>query len=158
MRLQILAAALCCCALSGCMVANGPQFAEAPPPETGKALVYMYWPKAFAFAARTADMYVDDKKIGSLNAGGYVYAYVEPGRHQFSEKWPFSILAPVESLVQRPVGFTADVHTGEIHYIRFSTSVGSTSGYATALIWQLNEVSPGAGQDEIATERYQKPD
>jgi hypothetical protein len=152
MRFWIWPAALCACVLSGCMVASGPQFSEAPTPDAGKALVYFYWPKAFAFAARTADIFIDGKKAGSLNAGGYTYVYLEPGRHQFAEYWE-TLLDIHASLADRPIGFSADIHAGETRYVRLSTSVGGNR-----IGWRIGEVAPSQGQGEIAEERYQAPD
>ena len=144
------------------MVAQGPGFSEAAPPAGDKALVYFYWPRAFASAARTADIYVDGKQVASINAGGYAYAYVSPEHHEFYQKWAFNPLLGnlVEDLLApKSVGFYADLHPGETRYVRFMTGVGApTAPNSVTLTWGLHEVTPDEGRSEIATERYQKPD
>ena len=147
--MRVSALIFCAVLLSGCMIARGPDFTDAPAPGNNNALVYIYWPANFVAAARTADIYIDDAQVASLNAGGYAYVYVSPGSHKFSEKWEFSIFAP-ESLIEPPIGLEAEVHAGETRYIRFSTGV-----IPGAVVWHIEEAPPAEGRSELASERYQ---
>jgi len=144
---------LCTLLLSGCMIATGPNFTQAAPPQNDKALVYFYWPKAFAMAARTSEIFVDGKEVAELNAGGYDYVYVEPGHHVFTQKWPFNPL--LGTFVSSAIGFNADLTPEETRYVRFSTGTGAGGYNSIELVWQLEQVSPMTGANEIAGERHQ---
>lgn len=66
--------------LSGC-IASGPSFqpeAFVPP---NKSVVYAYRPMGLVGIGECYRVYVDDKKLGCIKAGGYFRYDVEPGRH-----------------------------------------------------------------------------
>jgi hypothetical protein len=49
-----------------------------------------------------------------------------------------------------------DVKAGETHYVRFAATTYPSPGVAAS--WEVGEVSPATGQQEIVTEKFQAPD
>jgi hypothetical protein len=140
--------------LAGC--ATGPAFVEAPAPQSGKALVYIYREPNFAAGARNAAFYVDGQKVFDLMAGGYSYVYVTPGRHAISQKWPYW---PFDmGAIRDAVGITMDVNAGETRYAQFSSGVGAANcSPCIAIEWRIEEVPALTGHEKIATEKFTPP-
>jgi len=140
--------------LAGC--ASGPAFVEAPAPDNGKALIYVYREPNFAAAARNAAFYVDGRKVFDLMAGGYSYVYVTPGRHAISQKWPYW---PFDmGSIRDAVGITMDVKAGETRYAQFSSGVGDSNCYRCIVIeWKIEEVPASTGREGIAKEKFAPP-
>jgi hypothetical protein len=140
--------------LAGC--AAGPAFVEAPEPQPGKAVVYIYREPNIAAAARNAAFYVDDTKIFDLMAGGYSYVYVTPGHYEIAQKWPYW---PFDmGAIRDAVAIPLDGKAGDVRYVRFESGVGSANCYNCITIeWRLIEVGAGVGHTEIASEKFTAP-
>ena len=69
--------------LSSC-VATGPVYVEPEIAPNGKSLVILYRKKEFAGSGGGMLFWSNNKKLVSLNVGGYSYAYLEPGNTNFS--------------------------------------------------------------------------
>lgn len=142
-------------ALTGCS-ATGPAFKEAASPPTGKALVYIYRPSAFALSLRDAHFFVDGENLVHLSNNGYTQTYLSEGRHQIMQRWNDTTLAAVlKGGNTKTVEVPLDAKAGEIYYFRFTTSIGDYAYNAMALAWQLQQVSPEVGAVEILQTNYQ---
>ncbi len=107
-------------AVSGC--ASGPPFTDAPPPDNGKALVYIYREANFAAAASGAAFFIDERKVVDLLAGGYSYIYLAPGHYEVEQRWSLFNYAPQAG---EAVSIPLEVKAGDVRYVRFHSGVGA---------------------------------
>ncbi|HWA92495.1 MAG TPA: DUF2846 domain-containing protein [Rhizomicrobium sp.] len=147
MRFRFVAASLSLSMLTGC--ASGPVFTDAPAPEAGKALLYIYRQPNFVAAAARASFYIDGQNVVDLAAGGYSYVYLAPGRHDLEQRW-----ASYSDVVTIPV----DVREGETHYARFQSGFGDQGcAGCVSMKWEIRQVPPVTGRAEIAEEKLTLP-
>jgi len=153
MRFASRAAPIALLLLSGC--ASGPVFTEAPPPESGKALVYIYREADFAAAASGAAFFVDEQKVVDLMAGGYSYVYLAPGHYEIEQRWSLFNYAPQAG---QSVSIQLDVKAGDVRYVRFRSMVGGAACYnCVAVQWRLDPMTEAQGRREITTEKLSPP-
>jgi hypothetical protein len=151
--------ALACAGLLASCVAQGPAFTEAPP-SGSKSLIYIYRVKSFALSAETAGFDVDEKRVATLDPGGYTYFYAGPGRYELKQFWPLGLLTVTEPGLWQYIRQPLAVSAGETHYFRFGTAVGGSSTYRPGIEirWTLMEVPAEVARREIADEKFQPPD
>ena len=81
--------------LAGC-AADGAKYSDAnmPPLEPDKARIFFLRESGVYASAQTAKIDLDEKRIGSLAVGGYLFADVPPGKHvaAASDWWTTSSL------------------------------------------------------------------
>jgi hypothetical protein len=98
--------------LGGCAtLANGPVFSEAKaaPPESGKALVYVFRERAEPVAWGTT-IYFDRSVVANLRNKGFTWAYLDPGEYRIRAAWP--LLA-----AQSSATFRLTARAGETYYL-----------------------------------------
>jgi len=153
MRISFVAALLALPMLAGC--ASGPIFSEAPPPENGKALVYIYREPNFAGAGEGAAFFIDEQRVVELMAGGYSFVYLAPGHYEVEQRWTIFSYA---SRAEQSVSTQLDVKAGDVRYVRFRTGLGGPSCYnCVSVAWKIEQVPPSVGRSEIAREKLTVP-
>jgi len=131
--------------LSGSAAASG--FTEAPPPPSGKALVYIYRAYSYQQGNQGAAIYLDDKQAVNLGTRGYTWLHLPEGLH---------------TLEHRKNVYLADERTGaEIRFAAgrtyyFRVGVSLSSGIKDVR-WVLSEEPAMKALEEISRCRYQKP-
>ncbi len=149
MRITFVAALLALPMLAGC--ASGPIFSEAPAPENGKALVYIYREPNFAGAASGAAFFIDEQRVVDLAAGGYSFVYLAPGHYEIEQRWSILNYAPQ---AEQSVSTQLDVKAGDVRYVRFRTGLGGSACYnCISVAWKIEQVPPSVGRAEIAREK-----
>jgi len=147
--LRVLALFVVAALLTGC-AASGPLFQPAPPPDSGKALVYIYRPDGFMLGGRDAHIYVDNKNVVNLSAAGYTHFQVDPGSHIIKQKWPLDLMT--FDTLELPLEASA----GETYYYRFFSGSGDTCTSGNICFkWTLQRVTESAANDEISKCHYQ---
>lgn len=137
--------------LTSC-AATGPLFQPAPPPDSGKALVYVYRPDGFMLGGRDAHFYVDNKHVVNLSAGGYTHFHIDPGSHVIKQNWPIDLM--MFGTLELPL----DANPDETIYYRFFSGSGNCSYDTSGKVcfkFTLQRVTESAANDEISKCRYQ---
>lgn len=67
--------------VSGCATASGPVFRAVPQKTPNYSNVILYRPFTEFKKGTRPNVYIDKKKIGGLNTGGFITTTVQPGRH-----------------------------------------------------------------------------
>jgi hypothetical protein len=105
--------------------ATGPKFTSAPPPPSGKALIYVYRKGSIVGAAGYSRIYVNGELQGSLSNGGYETCNVPEGTVSFSTLcraiWALPGIAALTRLQQEQnerLRFQAEA--GKTYYIKWS--------------------------------------
>lgn len=98
--------------LSGCAASRqAPSFADTKvaPPREGTALVYVFRDRAEP-TAWGATVHLGESKLATLKEDGFTWAYLAPGEHRVTLKWP--LLSG-----QRESSFTLNVVANETYYL-----------------------------------------
>jgi hypothetical protein len=140
------------CLLSGC--ATGPVFTEAPPPE-GKALVYIYRAPTIGASGQTTGFDVDEKRITTLDPGGYTYFYAAPGHYEIKQFWPIGLMTITTPALWQSIRLPMDLKAGETHYFRFGTAIDAMP---ITVRWRFDEVPSDVARQEIGKEKLQPLD
>ena len=95
--------------IAGC-VATGQKFSSVVDSVEGKGSIYLLRQTAFVGFAYCPPVTIDGKKIGCLKNGGYIQAYIDPGKHELRfEKRALEV--------------------GKEHFIDFEIKAGETQFY-----------------------------
>src|SRR5215467_15351547 len=125
----------------GC-AASGPVYVDAPPPQEGDALVYIYRNKSFFAGATDAHFYVGDTKIADLSQGGYTWFHIRSGSYVLTQKWgALSMMKDLSLNVRWQAGST--------YYYRFEVD-GDFYVVAHRITWRLAEVSAAGGHAQAS--------
>jgi len=123
----------------------------APPPEAGKAIVYVFEElktddTGFTIGGVTTKVGLDGTWIGGNKSGGYVYFSVSPGEHRVCTAWQSSM----ESLAKRASAASFTAQPGDVFYFR--TKVRAFSYHEGRQDYDLNlePVDPAEAQLLIA--------
>lgn len=145
------------CLLAGC-AAHGPAFTDAPPPGA-KALVYIYRAPSIVGSAQAAGFDVNEKRVATLDPGGYTFFHAVPAHYEVKQFWPVSVVSITSPGLWQSISLPLDVKAGEIHYLRFATGMGGPSPYGGSTIqWRLSEVPVEIARKEIVQEKFQPQD
>ncbi len=157
-RIKSLLALAGACLLAGC-AAHGSEFTDAPPPGD-KALVYIYRSPTFALGGAAAGFDVDEKRVGTLDPGGYTYFHVATGHYEIKQFWAPSLVSLTTPGLWKSIKQPLDVNAGETRYFRFGTDWGGSAKYAggITLQWNFIEVRAETARQEIAQEKFQPQD
>lgn len=140
--LAVLAAAL----VTGC-AASGPVYVDAPPPQEGDALVYIYRNKASAAGGMDAHFYVGDTKIADLSQGGYTWFHIRSGSYVLTQKWGALSL-------MKDLSLNARWQAGSTYYYRFEVG-GDFYVVAHRITWRLAEVSAAEAMPKLSERNLQ---
>ena len=88
----------------------GPKFVEEPAIPEGKALVYVFCPKAYYSTQVQVDVLANNEPIAVLSQGCYFPFITAPGRIDFTG-------------VQRSTHVTLDVEAGHEYFVRIGTGL-----------------------------------
>lgn len=126
---------LCLMLLTGCPVAKGPVFFEAPL-DSQKGTLYFYrGEESFTFAPTIK---LDDKPFVELQRLGYSFTYLPPGVHKLTIKFPD---AP-------PLTTDFEIGSGQIVVIKLTGTIYKT--VLARIPWEK-------ARDEIRETRFTKP-
>ena len=124
----------------GC-AASGPVYVDAPPPQEGDALVYIYRNKSFSAGGTDAHFYVGDTKIADLSQGGYTWFHIRSGSYVLTQKWGgLSMMKDLSINVRWQAGST--------YYYRFEVD-GDFYVVAHRITWRLAEVSAAEAMPKL---------
>jgi len=121
--------------LGGCD-ASGPRFREVPL-DSGQATIYAYRHTGYGGSAVTLDISIDQKPVGGLKPGGYVYGVVTPGKHMVT------CSTESESAVE------IDARAGQSYYIEGEVVMGFWVGRP-----KLTMVAADIGRANIGGKNY----
>ena len=137
--------ALC---LTGCG-ATGPIFTDAPPPPSGKALVYIFRPHSFVNQSGTARIEMDGKPFVALHDSGYSYAYFSPGSHVLTQAWPLGLTQGTK--------IDLNLEAGKTYFVAFYNRAGmGTTGLQAE--WGLIQGPESEARPQIAVCKFDQPD
>jgi hypothetical protein len=135
--------------LASC-AASGPLFQSASPPDSGKALVYIYRPGGFALGARDAYFYVNDKNVADLSSEGYTHFSLDPGTYNIKQKWPMDLIG------FKDLDLPLVVSANRTYFYRFFSGIADSCPYDKICFkWSLQQVTESAAKTEISKCRYQ---
>jgi hypothetical protein len=120
---------------------------EAPPPSSGKSLVYIYRPSSFTLGARTAYFYVDGIKVANLLNNGYTWLYLPAGSHEFHQEWPEGAAFGIT------LGGVINLEQNHTYYLRLASSGAGTNHTR----WEFRAQPRDSAIKQIAECRYQAP-
>jgi hypothetical protein len=128
--------------LSAC--ASGPYFQQAPPPPSGKALIYLYrldtWPE---FNSR-AYFDINNTNVAALSANSYTWIYLPEGNYRLEQRLDLR----GEAVLDRDFSARA----GSTYYFRLNVETG-----AREVGRRLANVTAFAPVQEISNCRFQPP-
>jgi len=97
--------------LAGCGAPSKPF--QAVPPGPGQATIYVFRPsQSYYGSAVGLDVLCDKTKVGTVNAGGYVWKQVNVGHHLISSATERSVEIPFDAEDSRSYYIQADVEPG----------------------------------------------
>ena len=152
------AALLVSIVLFGC-TASGPVFTPAEPEVRDNALIYIYRPGTYFYAANpdVPIIYFDDERLLRLRIGGYTWVSVAPGTHSVEVK-DSMLGVPTFSLGEVSV----KAETGKTYYLKFTQQSGDILFYGPQVIVTANSklrpVDETTGAAEIKETKYLEPD
>ena len=128
---------------AGC--ATGPIYQAAPPPENGKALVYIYRVGGFTFSAADAAFYLNNTRVAVLNNDGYTWLHPPAGKYIFRQEWSHQ--------AGRIVDMDIELLPGRTYFYRLDAS--SNILISAKLTWRLTQVPENQALAEINSSRFQ---
>lgn len=128
------------CATSGNMPIGSTQFTK---PSDGTSGIYFYqWKKGLYGAAYDVRFVLNEKVLGQINTGEYMYFEIQPGTHKVR------IINGISSF-DLPVEFKANLN----YFFR-----GHISGFTQNVIWENDEVEISEVVKNIKSGRYEVGD
>ncbi len=144
MKKPVLLIILTSLLLSIACAATGPVFKpEIVSNNTG--IVYIYRPDVFCLSARSVDINVDQRQIGMLKNGGYLWVRLPPGPHLISTKGVENL--EVSSVIQ--------VLPGRSHYVKWK-AVCRDRVTKIEIQVMIGEVYPEVGLSDIRSTRLSR--
>lgn len=144
--LAALALTLCACS------ASGPQFTPSLVSQDTSVL-YIYRPKGFTLAARTAAIEINSQRAAGLKNNGYIAIPLPPGKYLVTQYWD-SWLGDKDEL-QRPITTEITTKANTATYVRLGTSSTKLpsevkADVAISLHWEIKQVSAEQAIPEIS--------
>ena len=113
-------------------------------------------------SGQPAGFTLDDKPVVTLDAGGYSFLHVAPGRYELKQFWPagqsfnnpFLWNPDLSEDTKLPLNVTA----GETRYFRMVAYILGSGPNRVDIRWRFTEVPDSIGRQEIVQEKFQPQD
>lgn len=121
---------------TGC--ASAPRYVASNGPETGQALVYIYWVPAYTTYELSPSIIIDGKKYQNIRSGGYVYSYLKEGEYKIGLQFGL-----------RQLNTSFRFNGGETYYIKVTSGIRPVGHYNTLANFRIENIGTTTGSQEI---------
>jgi len=122
--------------MTGC--ASAPSYTASKEPESGRALVYIYWLPESTSATFAPMIIINNTQYQNIRNGGYIFSYLREGKYKIGLQFGLKKLLG-----------TFKFSSGETYFIKVTSGIRPVGHSYTLLNFRMKVVDSDTGSQEI---------